>query len=890
MRRLVLAVLAAMSLLSLYATPAPADQSEYGFESVSASLSSNQAGDHPDFSIALRLRREQPANIELPSTTRDIAIELPPGLLANPGAVPKCTAAQLATTDIYDPSNETGCPQASQIGIAEVEVFKGGELLPLIYEPLFNMDAPGGDTVARIGFMADFFPIFADARLRSDGDYGATVTVSGASSIVPLLSATSTVWGVPAAESHDAQRITAYEAVHNNGAPETPSGKRPSGLVPAPFMLNPTRCGAPREVRLTATPYAAPEEPAEASVPLAPVTGCGSLEFAPKLTLAPTSRRAAQPTGLDADLTIPQNENPNALSTSQLRFARVELPRGVTIASGAADGLEACSAAQVGYGMTGASHCPDAAKIGSAEFDSPALSRVIDGAVYQRTPVKGNLFGIWLVTDELGVHLKLPGEVHLDPNTGQIVTTFEGVPATEGLPQAPVREFQLHFFGGPRAPLAAPQACGTYLAHYEFVPWSGGKPVEADAPMTFDEGCNTGGFIPKLSAGSIKSVAGAFSPFVTELSRESGEQNIAGLDVTLPPGVLAKIAGVELCEGNAAQTGNCPFGSQVGTTTVATGPGSNPLWIPQPGKDPTAVYLSGPYRGAPYSLVVRTPAQAGPFDLGTVVTRAAIAIDPQTAQATVSSDPLPQFLEGVPISYRTIHVDVNRPEFTLNPTGCDEEQVTSKVTSDTGAIANPSAGFQATSCRDLGFKPKLFMRLFGKSNRGAHPRFRAVLKPRRKDSNTAWAQVALPHSEFLDQGHIRTICTRVQFAADSCPTGAIYGHAVASSPLLDRPLEGPVYLRSSSHELPDLVVALKGQVDFNLVGRIDSIRGGIRTTFASAPDAPVSKFILTMQGGRKGLLVNSRNICRAPGRALAEFEAHNERTLTLHPELKASCG
>jgi hypothetical protein len=407
--------------------------------------------------------------------------------------------------------------------------------------------------------------------------------------------------------------------------------------------------------------------------------------------------------------------------------------------------------------------------------------------------------------------------------------------------------------------------------------------------MTIDESCGGNGFDPKLTAGSTNPLAGAFSDFVATLTREAGEQNVSGLNVTLPPGVLAKLAGVAVCDGAAAETGQCPPASQVGTTMVATGPGPSPLWIPQPGKDPTAVYLSGPYGSAPYGLVVKTPAQAGPFDLGTVITRAGIHVDPETTRVTVKSDPLPQILKGVPVSYRTIHVDVGRPEFALNPTSCRESQTKAKVVSVLGSNAEPSSRFQVGGCRGLPFDPSLSLTLLGKTNRGAHPRLTATLKARAGDTNIASAQVALPHSEFLDQAHIRTVCTRVQFAANQCPAGSIYGHAKATTPLLDRSLEGPVYLRSSSHELPDLVIALRGQVDINLVGRIDSVNGGIRTTFKSVPDAPVRRFTLTMKGGAEGLLVNSRNLCEAPSRALARFTGQSSASADQSPLLHNEC-
>jgi hypothetical protein len=270
--------------------------------------------------------------------------------------------------------------------------------------------------------------------------------------------------------------------------------------------------------------------------------------------------------------------------------------------------------------------------------------------------------------------------------------------------------------------------------------------------------------------------------------------------------------------------------------------------------------------------------------------RVALFVDPESARVTAVSDPIPTILHGIPLDLRDVRVLADRPSFVLNPTSCAEKRIAARVTSEQGAVANPTTRFQVGGCRGLGLKPRLSMRLFGKTNRGAHPRLRAVLRARRGDANIGRAAVALPPSAFLDQGHIRTVCTRVQFAAEACPRRSIYGQARATSPLLDEPLTGPVYLRSSSNELPDLVASLKGQVDIDLVGRIDSIRKGIRTTFEAVPDAPVSTFVLTMQGGEKGLLQNSRNLCRAPSRATAKLTGHNGRQIVLRPPMRASCG
>jgi hypothetical protein len=886
MRRLAISF-AFAGILAFASGVAPAAAaSEFGFEpgSVEVSESTMAAGGHPDLTTSFVMNSEESG--EAVAATSRIEIALPPGLTGNPNVVGSCTLLQLTTTDVESPTNESSCPVDSQVGITEVTLFNQGGTQSLL-EPIYNMAPPAdGSSVARLGFYAKFFPTLIDIRLRSQSDYGLTASLEGAGSLIPLLAANTTIWGVPASEAHDPLRITPYEALHCGATPCTAPGEEPrsSGLAPAPFLSNPTECSQPQRFGFTAFSYVNASRSVAETIQLPAPTGCAKLEFSPSFSATPTSAEAAAPTGLDADLSIPQNETVDGRATSQLRDARVVLPRGMTVAPGAADGLATCDEQQAGYRASGPAHCPEAAKIGSAEIDVPALSRHIEGAVYQRTPAPGRLFRIWLVADELGVHLALPGEVELDPVSGQITSVFLDTPP------APVRELKLHLKSGARAPLANPPACGGYLTSFEFVPRSGAGPTSGSAPMSIGQACGTGGFAPSLSAGTTRSAAGRFAPFVMDLSRRDGEQNLSSLDVEMPRGLLAKLAGVPLCQASPAASGACPEASRVGEVSVATGPGPLPLWVPQPGKAPTAVYLAGPYRSAPYSLVVRVPAQAGPFDLGTVVTRAAIDVDPRTAQAIVRSDPLPQILEGVPVTYRHVVVRVDRPSFTFNPTNCEPMSVVAMLSSIGGTHAQASDRFQAAGCRGLGFRPHLSLGLRGGSRRGAFPSLRTVFRPRWGDANLRTLVLRLPHSEFIEQAHFRTICTRVQYAAGACPAGSVYGQVTVRTPILDRPLSGPVYLRSSTHELPDAVLALHGQVDVEVPIHIDSIKGGLRAVVSNAPDVPVDKVVVNMRGGQKGLFVNSTNICLQGHRARIGMRGQNGARKDFDPLLQIACG
>jgi len=754
------------------------------------------------------------------------------------------------------------------------------------------MDPPGGDVVARFGLFAGPYPTVINVRVNQD-DYSLTAAIEGAPAAASLIGSTSTFWGVPGAPSHDALRLTPEEALHF----ELPSGGVAGEKAEKPFLTNPTDCSLTREVSVTAISYQLPQSPKSMSGAFPKITGCGLLQFDPELSITPTTTEAAAATGADVRVVIPQSEDANTLGTSTLKSAHVTLPEGLSINPAAGDGLAACSDERAGYGSDAAPHCPDASKLGSVEIDVPALEHTLQGAVYQRTPEPGRLFGFWLITDELGVRLKLPAEIQANPVTGQLSTIFDGIPSLGGLPQVPFSEMRLHIFGGPRAPLATPNSCGTYETHYSFLPWSGKPPTEKDTPMQITSGCNKGGFSPRLSAGSTRSAAGAFSPFTFTLTRQDGEANPQTIAVHLPQGLLAKLGGVPLCSDAEAAGGACPASSKVGSLTAATGVGGAPLWIPQPGKPGTAAYLAGPYKGAPFSIVSVVPAQAGPFDLGLVVNRAGIYVDPETALATIRTDPLPQILEGVPVTYRTIHVLVDRKNFTLNPTSCAPKKITATVTAANGATAEPSDGFQATNCAQLPYTPKLKLFFQGSTRRTGNPAIKAVLTQKPHQANTKAAVVLLPQSQFIDNAHISTPCTRVQFDAGKCPKGSILGHATARTPLLDKPLKGPVYFRSNGgdRELPDIVADLHGAIHVTLVGYIDSVKTGpetarVRTRFLHVPDAPVTKFTMSLFGGKKGLVENSKNLCKTSRRAELQLRAQNGLAQITNPVIGTKCG
>ncbi|HYP54940.1 MAG TPA: hypothetical protein VEQ41_01375 [Solirubrobacterales bacterium] len=677
-----------------------------------------------------------------------------------------------------------------------------------------------------------------------------------------------------------------------------------------------------------------------------PLDGCEKVPFDPDFSLRPTTKAAETPTGLDVELTVPQrNDAPFAppapdatqeevddyvaqatghwksdagLATSHMKDTASTLPLGITVNPSSAQGQQACTEAQIGLKGTNFPmpapirfnndpvRCPDASKIGTIVTETPVLDAEDwpKGAVYlaeQKKNPFGSMIAIYLAVESAkrGLLVKAAGEVKLDPATGQITTVFTNNP------QLPLEQLELHFKGGALAPLVTPSTCGSAASHTEVTPWARpNQPVAIDDPISITSGPNGSPCPASLAArpfdlgfeaGTANPIAGAHTPFNLRITRPDGAQEIDRLELKTPQGFTASLKGIPYCseaqiaaaaskDGKAEQASpSCPAASAIGTVLSAAGAGPNPLYVP--GK----LYLSGPYKGAPLSMAAIIPAVAGPFDLGVVVVRTALRLDTRTAQITAVTDPLPRIIDGIPLRIRDIRVSIDRPGFALNPTSCAEQQVDAKVFGSHGAVESLTNRFQVGGCEALGFKPKLSFRLKGGTRRGDLPALTATLKARPGDANIGRVAVTLPGSAFLEQAHLDNICTRVQFAARACPKGSVYGHATAWTPLLDQPLQGPVYLRSSDNRLPDMVAALDGQIAIEVAGRIDTHKGRIRNTFDVVPDAAVSRFKLTLKGGKKGILVNSRNLCARPSRAQVRMRAHNGRRLSSRPVVRNDC-
>jgi hypothetical protein len=927
-RSLAACILAAALLIGVALAHAGTARADFEFKSVGVKLTetpekdpqsnsypqfgpfSRQAGDHPDLTFSFEVPLETAEVLGQPTLVpaealHTVDLDLPLGMVGDPTSIPTCAPIALASPG----QSGSRCPVASQVGIARILTLGGGGFPQVAKVGVYNV-SHGPDVPARFGFNVLGAMNVVDARVRP-GDYGISSGSFAITQAEAIYSAKLTLWGVPADPSHDRDRQVFGESqitgpIDGSCEPEVffPEKKcpLPAGTPRVPFLSSPTSCsiepvaftaradswehlGAFDTRRLSSdsegTPFA--------------FEGCERLSFRPSIDVQPLSRSADSPAGLSVDLDVPQSDDPDGLATAHVRTVKMTLPQGMTVNAASATGLGACSLAEIGIGSEAAPSCPEPSKLGTVKIQTPVLEEELEGGVYlarQDENPFGSLLALYIAVKGPGFWLKLPGKIEADPQTGQLTTIFDNNP------QLPFSRLSLQLKSGARAPLTTPSACGTYSIRTEITSWASPAPVVLSSPFTVDQNCATGGFSPGLTAGTAKSTAGAYSPFVLRITRADGEQNLSRIQATLPEGLLAKLGGVPLCGDAQASSGDCPAASRVGTVTVGAGAGPTPVYVPEAGKAPTAAYLAGPYKGAPYSLVVKVPAQAGPFDLGTVTVRNALRVDPTTTQVTAVSDPLPQILQGIPVAYRDVRVEVDRPGFTVNPTNCAKQAVTSVVTSATGQTASPQSPFQAAGCGELDFKPKLALSLKGGMKRSGNPALTAVLtQPKGDNANIAQTQVLLPKTSFIDNAHINSPCTRVQFNAGACPAKSILGTATAYSPLLDQPLTGPVYFRSNGgeRELPDLVADLNGQIHVTLVGFIDSVKVGkessrVRTRFQNVPDAPVSRFVLKLKGGKKGLIENSVDLCKVKPKATLKLLGQNGKPADSTVAIATSCG
>jgi hypothetical protein len=846
---------------------------------------STQAAGHPKFGFTQFIVKDKAGGLtefEPVGTLKDVRVDLPAGLSVNPQATEQCP---LATFE----AGALGCPPASIVGTSLITLSVAGAPVPAPPVQVYDI-VPASGEPALFGFEAAGAKVYLKSDVEWNGDYheGFTIAVAEA----------------PLGAKIFKNRLV-FSGVAGNGT----------------FLTNPSTCHDPAQapfqhiystyLRADSVEVPDPKFPAGSSkfeAPLPPgikPTGCDHVPFEPKIAVTPGTQQTDSPDGASVEVTVPFAPL-LPIANSNVKTARVSLPLGMGLNPSSADKLKFCSDDQFNKGNREAVSCPPASKIGSVAIQTPPLpAGSLTGNVYlgkqlSRDPASGDEYRIFVDAESsrFGVSVRLIGKVGADPKTGRLTTTFADNP------QVPFTSFELSFEKGSKAVLTSAPSCGPNSSTSQITPYTENADATPTHAFTLTKAADGKGpcpktrgerpFSPGFSTSSQNVKAGAFSSFAIHISRKDGQQEVKGVDFTLPPGVTGKLKGVPYCSPQdlakaAGRAGaaerkqpSCPDKSQVGTASVKAGSGGSPVEID--GK----AYLAGPYKNAPLSLAVITPALAGPFDLGTVVVRVPLLVDPESARIHPSTDEIPDVFGGAKLDVRQIDVNANKHDFIINPTSCRKLATEGALLGGGADPTNPatfgsaavSAPFQAQRCKRLRFRPRFSARLFGSRKvmyRNHNPKFRAVLVARRGDANLRRASVALPPRIILDQRHIGTVCTRPQLAAHQCPKASVKGYASAKSPLLGKRLKGPVYLVPGKHILPDLLVDLRGQVNIRLRGATKSTHGRLRNTFDMIPDVPVSKFALTIFGGKRGVLLTSEDLCRSPQTLKVSLKSQNKK-------------
>jgi hypothetical protein len=892
-------------------------------------------GSHPyqlSFNVGLRQGGEfegQPGVAFPDGDLRDLRIEMPAGLIVNPGSLPKCTlsAFQTPRLSVFETSRSgESCPDNTQIGTAEVKSsLAGGQAIRF---GLFNLTPPPG-VPAQIGFAPFGAPVVLNENLRPnpDGSYVLTLEAANVPQLLDVSGLTLNLWGTPWGASHNDERGNCL----NETEPTVPWCKAsvgdPAAQIPKAYLTLPHQCSGPLSFAASAAAW---QQPARVSANAinrtkagvqASMSVCSGLAFSPKPVGQLTDVKASSPSGYNFTLAVDNTNflDPDQLANPATKTMTLNLPNGVTINPSVGAGLGYCTpaqfAAETAFSVQGAA-CPNAAKLGDFTVRTPLFGEALEGAIYLAAPHDnpfGTLLSVYLVTrlPSRGLLIKLAGRIDPNPANGNLVATFDG------LPQLPYEQLNLTFRTGQRAFLVTPAACGPATTVTDLVPWAGTGSVHAGSSTQVTSGVGFGPcpagtppYNPSVIAGGVNSNTNSYTPYFIHIARKDTEAELTRYSLVLPKGITGKLAGIPYCSDAAIEAAksrdgfaeaaapSCPQASQVGHTDSGYGVGNSLTYASG------RIYLAGPYHGAPLSLVAINPATVGPFDLGTIVVRSAFAVDPHSAQLQIdsrASDPIPHILDGIPIHLRDLRIYMDRPQFTHNPSSCAPSDLSSTLGgsgADFGSgaddtTATSSVHFQLLNCRTLGFKPKLGVRLRGGSRRGSYPQLRATFAARGQgDTNLKEITVSLPHSEFLAQNHIKGICTKVQFNQGHCPADSAYGSAVAFTPLFDEPLRGNVYLRSSSGKLPDLVADLySGAIHIVLEGRIGPTKqGGIQAYFADLPDEPLDRFVMTLNGGSRGLLQNSTNICANPPEATVKALGQTNLGAQFTTVLRGQCG
>jgi hypothetical protein len=871
------------------ATPFGVEQYEVKPENADGSIDT-QAGSHP-FQLTTAIALNQAASaFTPPAAVKDLRFNLPPGLVGNPTPFPQCPLAKFAEIIVQF---ENTCPNDTAIGVASVSITNPLGGLTTFESPLFAL-VPSIGEPARFGFDAVGVPIYLNTSVRTGSDYGVTVTVPNITELTGFISSRVTFWGVPGDPRHDPVRGWNCLAPRLGESPPcTAVGQK----EPPPLLSLPTSCTGPLHTTVEADSweqeqaFTAPFEYTfqnEFGQPEG-LDGCNQLPFTPSIQVTPDGEAGSTPTGLTVGLHVPQEIalNGEGLAEAEVKDTTVTLPAGVALNPAAADGLMSCTEAQIALHVHAPPECPEASKVGTVEIKSPLLPNPLAGAAYlaaQDANPFGSLVALYIYVEDpvSGTVVKLAGEVTPDPVTGQLVSTFNNTP------QLPFEDFKLHFFGGDRAPLGTPATCGAYTTTASIAPWSGNTPAEPSSTFDITSGPNGSPchdplqFQPSLTVGTSSIQAGGFSPFVMTMSREDGEQPLQGITLHMPKGVSGTLSHVKLCGEQQADEGTCGPESQIGETIVSVGVGGDPYTV-KGGR----VYITSPYKGAPFGLSIVNPAKAGPYDLGQVIVRAKLEVDEETAAITVTTDntgpyKIPTIIDGIPLQIRHVNVNIDRPGFTFNSTNCSPLDITGELVSTEGATSTLQVPYQVTNCAVLAFKPKLEASTTGKTSRANGASFHVKLgyPAGPYDANISRVKVELPKQLPSRLTTLQKACTAAVFNANpaACPAASIVGHATAVTPVLPVPLSGPAYFVSHGGEaFPSLVIVLQGYgVTVHLVGSTFINKAGVTSsTFKTVPDVPVGTFELTLPQGQFSALAATGSLCKQKLAMPTEFVGQN---------------
>jgi hypothetical protein len=855
--------------------------------SLAVGLSTTQAGAHPNLTTTFAFNTSAFAHVS--AAPKDTLLDLPVGLVGNTVGITRCPIADIE-------GGLTPCPRDSIVGTAVVagRSVIGGTGYKQLTSKVFNI-APSPGEPAAFAFAANEGVVRLDTKVLSDGNYGVQVATTNLSERNPALWASVTIWGIPSDHNGPGPE---FEVENNGGLGGPGAGAR------VPLLSNPTQCSEPLTASLATDAWTEPgafREPGPAHLGL--LSGCDGLPFPSTVSMLPDTLQAGAPAGYSLDLTVSREQDlePEGLAAADAKDVTAALPVGTVISPSSATGLVACSdedffGPEQERGLAqpatlGA--CPRESQIGTVRIKTPALEEALTGEVYLGSPScdpctpvdaqDGQMVRLFVQASsegEGGIVIKLEGTASINQQTGQITATFKDNP------QLPFSDFKMSLTGGPRATLANPGVCGPATTSVDLTPWSTPFTLDSTPTSTFEvTGCSGARFAPSFTAGTTNNQAGGFSPLTVAFGRSDADQDLNGIQMTLPPGLLGSIASVPLCREAQAMAGTCGEESLIGTTQVLTGPGSEPFLVTG-GK----VFLTEGYKGAPYGLSIVVPAKAGPYTLagstgtGLVVVRAAINVDPHTAALTVTSDPLPSVLNGIPLALKVVNVTIGRPGFISNPTDCNPLAITATLTSVQGASASVSSPFQVSNCAALAFKPQFLVSTSGRTSKlGGASLDAKVIFPsgsQTHGANIAKVKVDLPKQLPSRLTTLQKACLAATFEANPglCPAASIIGVARASSPILPVQLTGPVYFVShGGEEFPALIMVLQGDgVRVDVVGKTFISHAGITSnTFNNVPDVPISSFELYLPEGRYSALGANANLCTSKLTMPTAFIAQN---------------